>query len=131
MICLFSCCSGVVALSACTITAFAGVYVCSSLGTATCSYVAGLVYTATAKPLRGLFTLLREFEVINDPEVQHEILVHSLQLRSLSQGSKVQLLRHEIESADHLMEVLRQHAPKANSDDHLLVIQGPERDIVS
>lgn len=124
MICLSSCCSGVVAFSACTITACADVYVCSNLETATCSYVAGLVYTATAKPLRGLFTLLREFEVINDPEVQHEILVHSLQLRSLSQGSKVQLLRH-------LMEVLRQHAPKANADDHLLMMQGPERDIVS
>ncbi len=119
------------AFFACTITPFVGVDVCSNLGTATCSYVADLVYTGTAKPLRGLFILLREFEVINDPEVQHEILVHSLQLRSLSQGSKVQLLRHEIESADHLMEVLRQHAPKANSDDHLLVIQGPERDIVS
>ncbi len=90
-----------------------------------------MVYTDTAKPLRGLFTLLREFEVINDPEVQHEILVHSLQLRSLSQDSTVQLLRHEIESADHLMEVLRQHASKANLDDHLLVMQGPEHDIVS
>ncbi len=113
------------------ITAFAHVHVCSNLGTATCSYVSDLVYTDTAGPLKGLFTLLREFEVINDPEVQREILVHSLQLRSLSQGSKVQLLRHEVESAGQLMEVLRQHAPKTPADDHLLVMQGPEHDIVS
>lgn len=99
--------------------------------TATCSHVSGLVYAGTAEPLRGLFTLLWEFQVVNDPELQRAILVHSLQLRSLSQESKVQLLCHGVESAGQLMEVLRQHAPKTPADDHVLVMQGPEHDIVS
>ena len=129
MLCLSSCCSGGVAFSAFTITAH--VHVCSNLGTAASSHISGLVYADTAGPLRGLFTLLQEFEAINDPELQRGILVHSLQLRSLSQGSKVRLLRHGVESASQLMEVLRQHAPKTSADDHLLVMQGPEHDIVS
>lgn len=131
MICLSSCCSDVVSISAFTITAFAHVHVCSNPGTVTCSPVSDLVYTDTAEPLKGLFTLLRVFEAISESELQREILVHSLQLRSLSQGSKVQLLRHGVESAGELMEVLRQHAPKGSTDDHLLVMQGPEHDIVS
>ncbi|DBA82438.1 TPA: hypothetical protein ACH3X2_000674 [Trebouxia sp. C0005] len=85
--------------------------------------------SCTAEPLRGLFTLLWEFQVVNDPELQRAILVHSLQLRSLSQESKVQLLCHGVESAGQLMEVLRQHAPKTPADDHVLVMQGPEHDI--
>lgn len=87
--------------------------------------------SCTARPLKGLFTLLRKLEAINDTEVQHEILLHSLQLRSLSQGSTIQLLHHGVKSAGELMEVLRQHAPKTHADDHLLVMHGPERDIES
>lgn len=131
MICLSSCCSGVVAFPALTITAFACVHMCSNLGTASCSHGSDLLCTGTARPLKGLFILLRKLEAINDTEVQRKILLHSLQLRSLSQGSTIQLLHHGVKSAGELMEVLRQHAPKTPADDHLLVMQGPERDIVS
>ena len=90
-----------------------------------------MLRVGTAKPLQGLFLLLRAFESITDTNVQRSILQHSLQLKDLSEGSRVQLLRHEIQSANELMKVLRCCSPKTTKDDHIMMLQGPSLDIVS
>lgn len=90
-----------------------------------------MLHVGTAKPLHGLFLLLRAFESITDTNVQRSILQNSLQLKDLSEGSPVQLLRHEIQSAGELMKVLQCRSPKTTKDDHIVMLQGPSLDIVS
>ena len=77
-----------------------------------------------------MFALLRAFEAIADPKVQHEILKHSLDLLELSQESAVRTISHEVGSASELMGLLRQHAPSRQQPDHLLMLRGPIQDLV-
>ncbi len=91
----------------------------------------GLLSVDTAYPLKGLFQLLRAFKSITDPQVQRQILQHSLDLLDLSQGSKVRLLRHDTGSATGLVNHLRRHAPQDVKDDHVIMLRGPKQDMVS
>lgn len=84
----------------------------------------------TSKAMQGLFSLLLAFESITNPALQRQLLQHSLELLEMSRGSAVRLLSHEAESAGQLMGLLREHAPKCPEDDHLLMLQGPQRDMV-
>ena len=96
----------------------------------TVKWRAGVCTAGTNLAMQGLFSLMLAFESISDPVVQRQLLEHSLQLLDLSKDSKVRLLRHEAQSAEQLMGLLRSHAPETLQDDHLLMLQGPLQDMV-
>ena len=90
----------------------------------------GCFCVGTSKAMQGVFSLLLASESITSPALQRQLLHRSLELLEMSRGSAVQLLSHEAESAGQLMGLLREHAPKGPQDDHLLMLQGPVRDMV-